>query len=542
MKVVILGGYGVFGGNLARLLMRDGHEVVIAGRNPAKGAALAAELRVSAIAVDRNDDLSALWAANPDAVVDAAGPFHAYGDDPYRLPRACIAAGVSYLDLADDAAFCAGISALDDAARAAGVFALSGMSSVPAISSAALQAMAGEADEIALISSAILPGNRAARGTSVIASILHQCGTDRQMPRAGETVTYRSWSRPARFDLGQDIRRRGWMIGVPDQALFTKAFGARTVEFRAGMELGLMNQGLAILSWLRGKLRFGMPRWFVRLMEWLAQMLAPFGTDVGGMSVAVVARHGAVRRRDTWRMVVRGGEGPYIPAVPARAVLRDAGKVTPGARPAVAEVPLADVENAMKDLAVTTERLSEDITPLFPGFLGADFAALPAEVQAGHEVYGPFKMAGRVKVSRGSGLWPRLIAFLFRFPPASDDVPVTVTMTPQDGGELWERRFGRSRFQSFLKVQNGQMTERFGPLTFTLGLHVADGKLHYPVQKGQLGPIPLPRFMLPVSEAQEFASDGKFRFDVALRAPLTGGLMVHYQGWLVPSGLGDGEE
>lgn len=33
MKVIILGGYGVFGGRLARLSLRDGHEVWVAGRS-----------------------------------------------------------------------------------------------------------------------------------------------------------------------------------------------------------------------------------------------------------------------------------------------------------------------------------------------------------------------------------------------------------------------------------------------------------------------------------------------------------------------------
>lgn len=33
MKVLILGGYGVFGRRLARLLMQDGVEVIVAGRD-----------------------------------------------------------------------------------------------------------------------------------------------------------------------------------------------------------------------------------------------------------------------------------------------------------------------------------------------------------------------------------------------------------------------------------------------------------------------------------------------------------------------------
>ncbi|MEM8536229.1 MAG: DUF4166 domain-containing protein [Pseudomonadota bacterium] len=178
--------------------------------------------------------------------------------------------------------------------------------------------------------------------------------------------------------------------------------------------------------------------------------------------------------------------------------------------------------------------------PLFERFLGPDFAALPPEVQAGHAVDRQLQLAGRARVIRGGGLWPRLIAFLFRFPKATDDIPVTVTMTAQDGGELWERRFGDSRFWSFLKVHNGVMTERFAPFTFTLGLHVADGQLHYPVKSGRLGPLPLPNFLLPISNAREFTRDGQFHFDVQLLAPLTGGLMVHYQGRL--SRLSDGDQ
>jgi hypothetical protein len=187
---------------------------------------------------------------------------------------------------------------------------------------------------------------------------------------------------------------------------------------------------------------------------------------------------------------------------------------------------------------------NEAADPLFSRFLGADFASLPPAVRAGHDVHAPLSMTGRARVTRGTSLWSRVLAGVFGFPPAADDVAVRVTMTPQNDGELWERRFGDKRFWSFLSVQDGAMTETFGPFTFRLGLHVADGMLFYPVASGRLGPIPLPRFLLPQSTAREFAQAGRFHFDVQLHAPLTGALMVHYQGWLVPegSGLGDGDQ
>jgi len=179
--------------------------------------------------------------------------------------------------------------------------------------------------------------------------------------------------------------------------------------------------------------------------------------------------------------------------------------------------------------------MSVDKTPLFVRFLGSDFADLPASVRDGHSFHGVLHLAGRASVTRGPSLWARLIAAVFRFPPADADVPVTVTMTEKDGGELWERRFDGRPFWSFLRVNDGMITERFGPLTFQIGLHVADGELHYPVKAGRMGPIPLPRWLLPVSIAREFERDGRFHFDVALQAPLTGAPMVHYQGWLVPA-------
>src|SRR5262245_9168071 len=141
MKVLILGGYGVFGGRLARLLVRDGVEIVIAGRDLAKAKAFAQEHGGEALLCDVHADLSPILSTAPNVVVDAAGPFQSYGRDPYRLARFCIEHKIHYFDLSDDADFTVGISALNDAAIKAGCFVLSGVSSVPAISAAAVRAL-----------------------------------------------------------------------------------------------------------------------------------------------------------------------------------------------------------------------------------------------------------------------------------------------------------------------------------------------------------------------------------------------------------------
>lgn len=63
-RVVIAGGYGLVGGQVARLLRAAGHdiELVLAGRNPESGAGLAAELGAETARLDVADPAQALAA------------------------------------------------------------------------------------------------------------------------------------------------------------------------------------------------------------------------------------------------------------------------------------------------------------------------------------------------------------------------------------------------------------------------------------------------------------------------------------------------
>src|SRR2546423_13569559 len=93
LKVLILGGYGTFGGRLAQLLAdEDGLTLVIAGRSRDKAQAFCAKLPPASRATtvpetfDRDGDVERqLRAIAPDVIVDATGPFQSYGEDPYRV-------------------------------------------------------------------------------------------------------------------------------------------------------------------------------------------------------------------------------------------------------------------------------------------------------------------------------------------------------------------------------------------------------------------------------------------------------------------------
>lgn len=524
MKVLVVGGYGVFGERLARLLLRDGHQVTVAGRDLAKAKALAAQLGCSARQIDRKGDFAAL--AGHDVVVDAAGPFQMQGEDPWRLVRAAIRARVHYLDLSDNADFCTGISVMDQEAKAAGVCVISGLSTVPALSSAAVHALAG-GEPPRVIDIAVLPGNRSPRGISVMTTILSQAGQPMPVWRGNQWAWATGWSDPARYRLPGGIVRQGWMITVPDLHLFPAHFGAETVLFRAGLELTVMRYGLAAFAALRRVVPVPVTPPVVRAFKWAADLLSPFGNGRGGMSVMVIA--GGERR--WWRLLAEDGDGPFIPAVATRALLRRS-TLPLGAAPALNTITLEEAESAMSDLRVRSERAVEPFCPIFPQVLGPDFAALPEPVRATHLTAGQSRWHGRATVTRGKGLWGRFLCLLFRFPAQADDVPTEVMKTATPYGEVWQRRFGRQSFRSRLAAESGGITESFGPFTFLLSLKVQDGALHYSVAAGWLGRLPLPRWLLPVSQSREYLQDGAFHFDVKLLAPLTRQMVVHYRGFL----------
>lgn len=543
-RIVILGGYGVFGGRLARLLLADGGaDIVIAGRSRAKARAFCAQHGGRPLAIDRDRDLANVFnGLRPAIVIDAAGPFQAYGDDPYRVARAAIEAGAHYLDLADDAGFAAGISSLDGFACDNGVAAISGVSSVPALSAAAVRALVPDGAAIDLIETAILPGNRVPRGRSVVDAILSQVGRQVAVFRHGQPTMTTGWGKGRIYNVrdksGLPLKRRARALCVPDIALFPERFAARNVEFRAGLELGLIDRGL---WWLGLLVRSGAIRDLTALarpLTALARPLERFGSDRGAMVVRAFVRDGEDVERRQWQLVAEAGDGPFIPAVPARALVRKAlqGGLPAGARPCLDDIDLDDATNAMAGLQVSTAISRERETPLFREALGPDFNRLPAPLRAVHDARVHKCFFGRGRVRRGSGPLAELLCLAFGLPQSSDDLPVTVSIERDGAAEIWTRNFGSRRFRSVLRRSasdgKGRVRERFGPVSIEIDLALADNALSYPVGGGSFARFRLPSFLVPRSETRESVDeDGRFCFSVRISLPLTG-LLISYEGWL----------
>ncbi|WP_232631412.1 SDR family oxidoreductase, partial [Methylobacterium sp. Leaf118] len=493
----------------------------------------------------READAETLRGLDVAVVVDAAGPFQ--GSAP-RLARAAIAAGLPYLDLADARDFVAGFPALDAAARAAGVPALTGASSTPALSNAALDALTQGWQAVESLHVAIVPGNRAPRGLSVMRAILSYAGRPVRVLQAGAWAARPGWGLLARIGVPGLGRRWASLCETPDLDILPARFpAARTALFRAGLELPVLHLGLSLASLpVRARLLPSLVP-FAKPFFAVAGGFAPFGSDRGGMSVEARGRDGQGRPiRAVWSLVAEAGDGPFVPTLPALAAIRRltdpaAEPVPPGARACVGLLSLAAIEAEMARHAIRTRRAVTHAPPLVERALGPDFARMPAAVRALHGSVGDAAFRGRAEVIRGQNPLAAAVAALFRLPAQSAGTPVRVTLSPQDGpvpSETWTRCFGDRRFASRMSLAGpegrGLLRERFGPFSMDLAVRAHPDGLDMTVTGWRLGPLPLPRVLRPTTQARERVDgQGRFRFDVALFVPVAG-LLVHYRGWLVP--------
>jgi hypothetical protein len=555
LRVLILGGYGTFGGRLARLLAHEPRlTLLIAGRSRAKAEAfcraLGGTVETVPLAVDRDGDMAQIAAAAADIVVDATGPFQAYGEAPYRVVEACIAAGADYLDLADGADFVAGIGRFDDAAKAHGVAVLSGVSSFPVLTAAVVRHLARGLVRVESIEGGIAPSPYAGVGLNVIRAIASYAGQEVRLTRDGAAATGRALVETRRWTIAPPGRlplrsTRFSLVDVPDLRLLPALWpGLREIWIGAGPVPAVLHRGLNALARL---VRIGLSLRPLAPLFHAAINRLRWGEHRGGMIVIVRGRDAADQAVErSWHMLAEGDDGPLIPSMAAAAVIRrrlQGLRPAPGAQAATEVLELADYQPLFAGRAivggcreVTAETARQ---PLYRRALGDAWAALPEPVRMMHNLSGDKRVAGRAEVERGTGSLARLAAALIGFPAAGRDVPVEVTFRIRDGVETWRRRFAGRAFSSIQQAGRGRseglLEERFGPVRVGLALVLDGDRLRLVVRRWSLLGLPMPLALAPGGEAWETAADGRFRFHVEIRHPWTG-LIVRYRGWLAPEG------
>jgi hypothetical protein len=359
LRVLIIGGYGVFGGRLVRLLADEpGLELLVAGRSKSKAAAFCSRIggraAVLPAAFDRDTDLALQFERlRPQIVVDAAGPFQAYGDNPYRVAAAAFAAGADYVDLADATDFVCGIERLDEMARASGRFAISGASTCPALTAAVVEKLAEGFARLEGVEAGIAPSPWAEMGMSVMQAIAGYAGRTLPIFRDGKVapaiaLVDSKWHTIAPNGAPALHERLFSLVDVPDLRLLPKRWpDLRSVWFGAGPAPVILYRIFVKLAWLvnRGVLPSLLP---AASLFYRARKLARWGEARGGMYVVVdgVDAEGA-RMRHEWTLVAEGDDGPFIPAMASAALVlkcRAGDRPRPGARTAVGAVDYGDFE------------------------------------------------------------------------------------------------------------------------------------------------------------------------------------------------------
>ncbi len=354
-RILVLGGYGLFGGRIVRALARNnGFHMLVAGRDRTKAAAFIASIdaplaALEAVAIDTQavDFETRLRDLAPHLVIDTAGPFQQrieLGDatNTYCIAAAALAIGAHAIDLADSRDYVRGISAMDAAAKAAGCWVISGASSVPALHAAVIEAHRERFADIDTVESAIAPGNRTPRGWATTLSILSYSGKPYRMLRDGLWRNVYGWQSLRRVRVsGIGVR---WLARceIPDLDLLPSRYPTlRTVDFRAGLELRRMHLGLWLATWC---VRAGLIRdlrTFAKPLYKLSEFWQGIGSDVGFMRVSLCGDgHDGVRQRLDWTLIARDGDGPQIPATAAVLL---AHKLASGALPGAGATPCMDL-------------------------------------------------------------------------------------------------------------------------------------------------------------------------------------------------------
>lgn len=472
-------------------------------------------------------------------IIDAAGPFQ---DSDYDLARAAVNSGAHYIDLADARGFVAGFAdALHENASHAGVLAVTGASSTPALSHAALSELTKDWRRLDRVAAIISPGGQSPRGMSVIEATLSYVGRPIRVFRGGRWDQAPSWSGLRRRYMPGLGARWASICETPDLDLLPQRFGiAQEALFMAGLDPPAMHLGLALLSYLVRWRMMASLRPLARILRMGAGLLAPFSSDRGGMIVEAegIDPEGTPARA-RWALWALANSGPNTPAAPAAALVRrllEDREVRRGAYACAGLVSFNEIVAELQALPIQC-RIDEgqpQSPVLFRRLLGRRFAALPQAIRAVHGADAPAMFAGRAVARSGRSLPARLMRSVLGL-PKSGACSVEVSLVPDALGETWTRRFGASQFSSRLvsTPHLGVFEEQFGPLRFRFELRPTDtGVVWMMIGWGVLG-LPLPRATGPRVSARADEADGRYRFRVAVCHPWFG-LLFAYRGDLRP--------
>jgi len=361
-SALVFGGYGVFGGHVARELAKRGIAVCVAGRDAARAAKAAAELGKghTSLRADVSDRESCLAAVEGKSVaVNCAGPFQQLNAS---LLEACLERCVHYVDITDDRRYAAMVREYGPRFADANLAAVYGASSLPSISLAlahvALRAASGERasaevmPRVKRVYVTLFIGNDNPKGQAAVRSAVESLGKSISAPQG----TLRGLGDRRIVELPPPFGRKAAAnFDCADYDLLAEATGAREVVVQASFEMPGVLASIRLFSTCAP-----------RLGKWLLPKLAGpgfvrriMGCSAGIVQVELLFDDGGTRRA----AIVAPRDGQRMASLPCVLAVEALLQKKATARGAMTACDLLGAESLIEGIVAEGFELEVDPSP-----------------------------------------------------------------------------------------------------------------------------------------------------------------------------------
>jgi hypothetical protein len=367
-RVLILGASGQFGSRLCRRLVQlDGLHLFLGGRDGQKLEAAQRQLRgvkpdakidILAGNINASGLLDLLYSRRLTLVVHLAGPFQ--GQD-YAVAKACLQAGVPYIDMADGREFVAKFTSLDGAAQAKGIPLITGASTVPGLSSVIIDAMLENFSRLEAIDYGICGGVKTGLGLATLKAVLSYCGKPYRVLKDGRPATLYGLCRPRHHDFPEPVNRRYVVdCDIPDHDLFPACYPAlRRMDFGSCIDVPGLPRLLSLMS---SCVRKG----WIKDWDFLSAIIQPclkavkfLGSPHSGFFMRLEGQDRQGNPKKTlFEILARDGSGLEIPVTPVILLVKKllAGESLPaGAYPCMGLFSLAEFQQELSSYPISWE-------------------------------------------------------------------------------------------------------------------------------------------------------------------------------------------
>ncbi|MAN61999.1 MAG: hypothetical protein CMI60_08620 [Parvibaculum sp.] len=315
-KILIVGGYGEVGLSIAeRLAPRFPRRVVIAGRNPDKAKAAAAEVGHGA----EGRALDIFEADSGRALDGVALTVVCLDQTKTRFVEQCLSRGIHYLDISADYTFLSQVEKVDDLARRNGVTALLSVGTAPGLTNLLAARTRDKMDSVDRIDILLEFGLGDHHGRAAVEWMFDNLDASYQVMENGCATPVRSFGDSLGLALaGQDKKRPAYRFNFSDQHVLGRTLNGPSVSTWVRFDDRFSTWLFAVSSRAGLGRLLRRPLWR-KLAVWLF-MNVHMGSDICGVSVRAIGRTGAASAETV--VGVTGRKEPLMTAIIAAESVR----------------------------------------------------------------------------------------------------------------------------------------------------------------------------------------------------------------------------